>query len=872
MHLPFALLALLFAHATLAAPSTPNDLFHALSVLAPRPPEPPICCLKPLTPLEPVDDDIFLSFEEWKARRLAEGTSHKDPQTSTGTNGGHDPATDAAASPQQNASTNPSPAPPHAEVLDNASSSPPHESLSPHFRVPLTDRFNYASLDCSARVHTAHRGAKSVANILSGKKDRYMLSPCAAPRQFVVVELCEDIWIDTVQLANFEFFSGVFKEFTVSVSRTYTTEPEGWTVVGTYMAKNVRGVQSFHPPTSVRDFYRFIRIDFHSHYGNEYYCPISLLRVYGLTHLEQYKWDIWEAESRAKQEQAAPVAIPAEVVEEPPQPEQVPAPVEGSSKTGESLAGTAEATQVASDVHSTSEVSEDPEGYMRHSTDIARSRNPTGETPTSTQGRPPPSIHDPTESSNATLHSSNGSQTPSSTDSSSGQHTISSPNGSTISTTSSVSLSARSEQSSSLSASPSASHSHIQSIPPDSSSKHTELPHQAHASESPFLSHPPSSSASHNASASASTISLSTSTLISLAAPLPPQLPSTGESIYRTIMNRLTALEANNTLYARYVEEQTAGIREVLRRLGEDVGRLEGIGKAQAQVYQRAAQDYERQRRRMEVEQRELITKVNYLADEIVLEKRLGILQLCLLLAVLVFLGLTRGSRSELLEARRGGATMMREWGRRNLSLSGDWVNRFRGRSRSLTPSPGDSTPVAAEGTGDKVRFPSRSAHHAPLNTEKPRQYRGIGIGSGPATPTSSRRSALGSGVPRTPTLRTPRYHGLHQTPGGRPGLQRSNSHGSTSGGHAQGNVVVLNPVPRSARRWARSAHLHEVRRAEGADVVVSPAGKDDGGRHLSPLRVVTNQTLMGEKVKEKEEDAEGWVDTDVEDGGGAAW
>lgn len=50
-----------------------------------------------------------------------------------------------------------------------------------------------------------------------------------------------------------------------------------------------------------------------------------------------------------------------------------------------------------------------------------------------------------------------------------------------------------------------------------------------------------------------------------------------GESIYRTIMNRLTALEANTTLYARYVEEQTAGMREVLRRLTEDIGRLEGI-------------------------------------------------------------------------------------------------------------------------------------------------------------------------------------------------------------------------------------------------------------------------------------------------------
>ncbi|KAH7905024.1 SUN domain-containing protein, partial [Hygrophoropsis aurantiaca] len=128
-----------------------------------------------------------------------------------------------------------------------------------------------------------------------------MLSPCTSnsrskakskkgeeERQFVVVELCEDIRIDTVQLANFEFFSGVFKDFSVSVAKTYTSTDEGWVLAGTYRAKNVRGVQSFHPPTALGDFYRYIRIDFHSHYSQEYYCPVSLLRVYGLTHLEQW--------------------------------------------------------------------------------------------------------------------------------------------------------------------------------------------------------------------------------------------------------------------------------------------------------------------------------------------------------------------------------------------------------------------------------------------------------------------------------------------------------------------------------------------------------------------------------------------------------
>ena len=46
---------------------------------------------------------------------------------------------------------------------------------------------------------------------------------------------------DTIQLANFEFFSGVFKDFRVSVAQTY--DAEQWTSVGNYRAKNIRSVQ-----------------------------------------------------------------------------------------------------------------------------------------------------------------------------------------------------------------------------------------------------------------------------------------------------------------------------------------------------------------------------------------------------------------------------------------------------------------------------------------------------------------------------------------------------------------------------------------------------------------------------------------------------
>ena len=125
-------------------------------------------------------------------------------------------------------------------------SAPPPPPASPHFRVPLTDRFNYESVDCSTRVHTAQpaAAAETASNTPSSQRDRYMLSPCGATPRFVVIELCEDVRIDTVQLANFELFSGVFMEFTVSVAKAYVAaDAEGWTVAGTYAGKNVRGVQ-----------------------------------------------------------------------------------------------------------------------------------------------------------------------------------------------------------------------------------------------------------------------------------------------------------------------------------------------------------------------------------------------------------------------------------------------------------------------------------------------------------------------------------------------------------------------------------------------------------------------------------------------------
>lgn len=90
---------------------------------------------------------------------------------------------------------------------------------------------------------------------------------------------------------------------------------------------------------------------------------------------------------------------------------------------------------------------------------------------------------------------------------------------------------------------------------------------------------------------------------------------------------------------------------------------------------------------------------------QVVLEKRLGIAQLCLLLAVLVFIGLTRGAPS----AQHHPPTVhrsTREMGVRSLSFgsSADGWNPLRGRSRSPSERRGSAKAEKATGNYHLIR------------------------------------------------------------------------------------------------------------------------------------------------------------------------
>ncbi|RKF79701.1 putative sad1 unc domain protein [Golovinomyces cichoracearum] len=150
------------------------------------------------------------------------------------------------------------------------------------------ERLSYASFDAGATVLKTHPGAKNAKNILTENKDSYMLTECSVENKFLIIELSEDIWIDTVVLANYEFFSSMIRTFRISVSDRYPVKIEKWKEVGTFEARNSREIQAFLVENP-QIWARYIRFEFLDHYGTEYYCPLSLVRVHGTRMLESWK-------------------------------------------------------------------------------------------------------------------------------------------------------------------------------------------------------------------------------------------------------------------------------------------------------------------------------------------------------------------------------------------------------------------------------------------------------------------------------------------------------------------------------------------------------------------------------------------------------
>ncbi|CEF69290.1 Chromosome 1 open reading frame 9 [Strongyloides ratti] len=152
----------------------------------------------------------------------------------------------------------------------------------------VTTKRNYASKECGAKVLLSNDEAEFKSAILNDKeRDIYMRNPCEkAQQKFSVIELCETIVPTGIELANFELFSSGPKEFKVFVSERFPTTE--WHQIGEFEMMNSREIQKFDL-IKTGLYVKYAKIELTSHWGKEHYCTLSMVRVFGISMVEEYE-------------------------------------------------------------------------------------------------------------------------------------------------------------------------------------------------------------------------------------------------------------------------------------------------------------------------------------------------------------------------------------------------------------------------------------------------------------------------------------------------------------------------------------------------------------------------------------------------------
>ncbi|KAK2605394.1 hypothetical protein N8I77_008233 [Diaporthe amygdali] len=525
-----------------------------------------------------------------------------------------------------------------------------------HYRRPkdagktCKERFSYSSFDGGATVLKTSPGAQNAKAILVENKDSYMLFTCSQENKFVIVELSEDILVDTIVLANFEFFSSMIRTFRVSVSDKYPVKMEKWKDLGTFQARNSRDIQSFLVENP-KIWAKYMRIELLSHYGNEYYCPVSLLRVHGTRMLDSWK----DAEAGLEDEEPAETISGPEAVPEEESIHQNPPEAEPESTLAAETPAPA-AINESSLEHQISpwypplfnDYSYDTCGIGTPTTtqtvDVSPSALPNNSISSSSRSTPSPmdagasvtagdSTVASTVASSSSLSSSTSANIPSNTSTSSISRASTSNRVDTAAnTTQTVQkiVQASGLRSSMTPPKPSASSSTQQSPSSKSSTKQSAVGHSSPQSSR-------TSSQNKNSTGTSSTA---------------PASPTVQESFFKSVSKRLQFLESNTTLSLQYIEEQSKFLQEALKKMErKQISRvdsfLDNLNSTVFSELRRVREDYDQiwqstviaLETQREQSQRDIIA----LRDEVIFQKRMAIFQSVLLLCCLVLVVFSRG-------------------------------------------------------------------------------------------------------------------------------------------------------------------------------------------------------------------------------------
>ncbi|KAJ4247209.1 hypothetical protein NW762_013348 [Fusarium torreyae] len=491
------------------------------------------------------------------------------------------------------------------------------------------ERFSYSSFDAGATILKTSPGGKNAKAILVENKDSYMLLECSAKSKFVIVELSDYVLIDTVVLANFEFFSSMIRRFTVSVSDRYPVKVDKWKEIGTFETRNSRDIQPFLVPNP-QIFSKYVRIEFITHYGKEYYCPVSLLRIHGSRMIDEAFQEAAGNDDSNPDDEAeeAQQALPSS--EEPPKPQEI-------EKPPEPVEPVLVKEMPYCEVNATSHLLLVPlfcPVSLNESTHIISNHNSSAEATSAA-----------TVTSSADDRERSGASTP---------HNPRSEHATSEEPTSSASSSSTTVSPSATPAISPTSPSSVSSSSVESASNSTS---QSTSSKTTATASSSSATASSAKPSPANTVNAkkgSTGT-----ASGSPASPTVQEGFFKTISKRLIQVETNLTLSLKYVEDQARHMSETLHRTEQKqiskatlflenlnqtvLAELRSVREQYDQIWQSTVIALESQREQSNREIVALSTRLNLLADEVVFQKRMAIVQAVLLLSCLLLVIFSRG-------------------------------------------------------------------------------------------------------------------------------------------------------------------------------------------------------------------------------------
>ena len=617
----------------------------------------------------PLDNANFLSFEEWKRQNLAkagQSAEHLGARAGTGADhrrrpGGLNNALDSLGEDTEieidfggfvdPANPPPTQSPPNQGAghgsKDERSEDKSVDELSALRKrgkdagKTCKERSNYASFDCASTVLKTNPECKGSTAILVENKDSYMLNICSAKNKFFIVELCDDILIDTVVLANFEFFSSMFRTFRVSVSDRYPVKLDKWRDLGTFEARNSREVQAFLVENPLI-WARYLRIEFLTHFGNEYYCPVSLLRVHGTTMMEEFNHDVKgsrndddsDSEVGDVEEGDLVDSVPADLVSADALKEKAQETLESAdaTSTGSSSGTTTSSVNLPSSTISNMSVttaSSDPKplsspGFTSYNSSMAMqiAFSPASPDDNKPVCNPEDRPNDAVPPLPAFEHID---QTEAIPEASSAVIAIQTLSYATFSTNANTTGSPKSSKS-------------VVPVVPDKAVSEDK--------SEPIKSSNQTSASTVRAQASSTQ-------------PANPN-PTTQESFFKSVHKRLQLLESNSTLSLQYIEEQSRILRDAFskvekRQLGKTTTFLETLNTTVLtelrdfrhqydQIWQSTVLELSSQREQSQHEVFALSARLSLLADEIVFQKRMAIVQFGLILLCLGLIIFSRPS------------------------------------------------------------------------------------------------------------------------------------------------------------------------------------------------------------------------------------